>query len=128
MVTCDYVDKKLSGNSPKFACRVGVDDEVKVKFGGTNGEVYGEVAATRLLWALGFGADWMYPVRVVCRRCPADFRGTALRDGSQEFDPAVIERKMAGTEFPAEEGWSWKELDAVDETLGGASRASATRA
>ena len=39
-------------------------EEVKVKFGENNGEVHGEVAATRLLWALGFGADVMYPVRV----------------------------------------------------------------
>src|SRR4029450_11403660 len=57
IVYCDFVDKKLDGNSPKFACRIGADDEVKVKYGGTNGEVYGEVLATRLLWALGFGAD-----------------------------------------------------------------------
>src|SRR5689334_9401347 len=49
-VTCDFVDRDLSGHSPKFACRIGADDEVKVKFGGTNGEVYGEMLATRLLW------------------------------------------------------------------------------
>ena len=61
-VYCDYIDKQLEGRSPKFACEVAPGDEVKVKFGGTNGEVYGEVLATRLLWALGFGADRMYPV------------------------------------------------------------------
>ena len=33
-----------------------------MKFGHNNGEVYAEVATTRLLWALGFGADRMYPV------------------------------------------------------------------
>src|SRR5688572_19076643 len=69
-VECEYVDKKLSGRSPKFACSIGGNDEVKVKYGGTNGEVYGEVGASRLLWALGFGADHMYPVRVICRGCP----------------------------------------------------------
>src|SRR5262245_17844018 len=46
-VRCDYVQQPMSGRSPKFACRVGADDVVKVKFGGTNGEVYAEVAATR---------------------------------------------------------------------------------
>lgn len=74
-VTCDFVERDLSGKSPKFACRIGADDEVKVKFGGTNGEVYGEVLATRLLWALGFGADRMYPVNVICRGCPREFAG-----------------------------------------------------
>lgn len=56
-VTCEYLDRKLSGASPKFACRLPDGDELKVKYGGANGEVYGEVAASRLLWALGFGAD-----------------------------------------------------------------------
>src|SRR5688572_4167608 len=57
---CDYSDKKLSGRTPKFVCVLPGGDELKVKYGGTNGEVYGEVAASRLLWALGFGADAMY--------------------------------------------------------------------
>ena len=89
----------LNGNSPKFQCRVaparrGGDDDVKVKFGINNGEVYGEVAASRLLWALGFGADRMYPVRVICRGCPEDVGGEALPDGSRVIDPAVVERPM----------------------------------
>ena len=29
----------MSGRSPKFACRIGTGDIVKVKFGGSNGEV-----------------------------------------------------------------------------------------
>ena len=75
LVSCEYVDKPLKGQSPKFFCSLGDHDEVKVKYGRSNGEVYAEVAATRLLWALGFGADHMYPVRVVCRGCPARFTG-----------------------------------------------------
>ena len=75
-VTCDYSDKALAGQSPKFAC-VAAGDDLKVKFGGDNAEVYAEVAATRLLWALGFGADRMYPVRVVCRGCPESLPGVA---------------------------------------------------
>ena len=39
-VNCRYVDKAMSGNSPKFACLIPPDDEVKVKFGRDNGEVY----------------------------------------------------------------------------------------
>ena len=80
------------------------DDEVKVKFGGANGEVYAEVASTRLLWALGFGADRMYPVKVLCRKCPAEFGGTEMCDGNRLFDPATIERKMPGKDYPGPPG------------------------
>ena len=65
-VTCTYVfpDKPLSGNTPKFQCELGPKDVVKVKYGGMNAEVYSEVVGSRLLWALGFKADGMYPSRV----------------------------------------------------------------
>jgi len=96
---------------------------VKVKFGGANGEVFAEVAATRLLWALGFGADRMYPVRVICRGCPVEFGGVEQADGTRLFEPAVIERKMPGDNGPAPDGWSWQELEAVDEKAGGATLA-----
>ena len=56
LLTCQYRDKAMSGATPKFTCVIGQGDEVKVKYGAENGEVYGEVAATRLLWALGFPA------------------------------------------------------------------------
>lgn len=112
-VTCKYLDKKLSGRSPKFACVIGEDDEVKVKFGGNNGEVYGEVLATRLLWALGFPADRMYPVNVICQGCPDEFLGIQRPNDESRFDPAVIERKIDGTEW-GKKGWSWKELDRSD--------------
>src|ERR1041384_2044149 len=55
-IRCYYTDKKLAGQSPKFACSIPPDDTIKVKYGKSNGEVYSEVAASRLLWALGFGA------------------------------------------------------------------------
>ncbi len=122
-VSCTYVERKLDGHTPKFDCAVAADDEVKVKYGLENGEVYGEVAGTRLLWALGFGADRMYPVRVVCRGCPHGLPGGRVDSaGAVVFDPAVIERKAAGHEITARdhEGWSWKELDLVDEAAGGA--------
>jgi hypothetical protein len=112
-VTCDYVDVKLSGHSPKFACRIGEGDEVKVKYGGQNGEVYGELIATRLLWALGFGADRMYQVEVICRGCPESLGGVALPNHERRFFPALIERKMDGHEWSPDgrEGWAWNDLD-----------------
>src|SRR4051812_20868902 len=35
-VTCDYVEKQMNGRSPKFTCRLGKGDEVKVKYGKEN--------------------------------------------------------------------------------------------
>ena len=124
LVECNYLDKKLDGDSPKFACVIGRDDEVKVKFGGNNGEVFGEVLATRLLWALGFGADRMYPVNVVCHGCPEALGGIERPGDNSRFDPAVIERKMDGTDWPREgkQGWSWEELDRIDPESRGAPR------
>ena len=125
-VRCKYVQKAMSGNSPKFTCVSPPDDEMKVKFGHENGEVYAEVAATRLFWALGFPADRMYPVRVVCEGCPAGNHTT--RDdasGAIVFDPASIERKLKGQtiETKPDSGWAWPELDLVEESAGGAPRA-----
>jgi len=121
-VTCTYMDKKLSGATPKFACDLGDGDELKVKYGADNGEVEGEVAATRLLWALGFGADRMYSVRVICRGCPSELGGESRGNDGVVFDPAAVERKLPGREIQAQglSGWSWEELDLVDEHNGGA--------
>jgi hypothetical protein len=123
-VRCEYFKKKMSGTSPKFMCRIGSKDKVKVKFGGANGEVFGEVGASRLLWALGFGADRMYPVKVLCRGCPDSVTGAEKTGGDYLVDPAAIERKFPGRDIgDDDQGWSWKELDAVSESAGGAPRA-----
>ena len=124
-ITCNYLDKKLSGLSPKFACRLPDGEELKVKYGGDNGEVYGEMLATRLLWALGFGADAMYPVNVICHGCPQALGGIERPGGEYRFDPAVVERKMLGKEWPphGDSGWSWRELAEITPARGGAPRA-----
>ena len=123
-VHCRYQHQDFDGASPKFACRLRGGDEVKVKYGGTNGEVYGEVAASRLLWALGFGADRMYPVRVVCTGCPEPLLQYRLLNGSMLFDPATIERDLRGAEIDdPHEGWAWETLRAIRPELGGAPRA-----
>jgi hypothetical protein len=124
-VTCDYVDERLTGGTPKFRCAIG-DDKFRVKYGETNGEVFGEVAASRLLWALGFPTDAQYPVKVICRGCSDDpWTKHSVAEGQHEFPMAVIERKYAGREItPGDKpGWAWPELDLVDERAGGAPRA-----
>jgi hypothetical protein len=123
IVRCKYVDKELSGHSPKFSCLIPPDDDVKVKFGGTNGEVYAELLATRLLSALGFVADRMYSVNVICDGCPEEFNGIRLPGGESRFSPAVIERKAEGREWDADgAGWSWDEFARVRPEAGGAPR------
>ena len=125
LVTCDYVPTKPEGSSRKFNCKLVNGDVVKVRYGADNGEVVGSVLATRLLWALGFGADRAYPVRVICNGCSKDpFNNREVVEGSNVFDNATIELKMAGKEMKARpEGWEWRELDQLDETAGGAPRA-----
>jgi hypothetical protein len=125
-VVCDFVEEDLSGTSPKFACSTDEGRKLKVKYGKKNGEVYAEVAATRLLWALGFGADREYPARVVCRGCPARLQGlTTSRDNETVFEVSAVEIKAAGREleWPPARGWAWPELDLVDPDAGGASLA-----
>ena len=95
-VDCQYDDKPLRGHSLKFACVLADGDRVKVKVGDTNGEVFAEVAASRLLWTLGFAADRMYPVRVVCHGCPSRFGGRRMPPGGTLFDAATIERPLSG--------------------------------
>jgi hypothetical protein len=126
MVTCDYWPTKLPGTSQKFDCAIGEGDIVKVRYGAKNGKVEGSVLSSRLLWALGFGADRLYPVRVTCRGCSEDPWTLRQRvPGEQVFDPAAIERKPKGHEMKSTHkgGWAWPELDQVDESQGGAPKA-----
>ncbi len=146
-LTCQYVEPSSGENhgaSPKFKCRDRFGRKHKIKYEhetaelrekyGDNGEVFAEVAATRLLWALGFRADRVDPVTVVCMGCPEDpYKGKGPRAERRTFTRAAIERKHPARPvvvarekdgMPVElEGWSWKELRGVRASSGGASRA-----
>jgi hypothetical protein len=124
-VTCTYAEVPRHGRTRKFHCTLASGDVVKVRYGPHNGEVQASVIATRLLWALGFEADRVYPVRVTCRRCSSDpWTNRGSRHAVHEFDPAVIERKPPGHQILEDNGkasgWSWSELDLVDPSIGGA--------
>lgn len=131
-VTCTYSQKQLGGKSPKFACETSPGQEIKVKYGPRNAEVFGEVLATRLFWALGFPVDRMYPVRVRCLGCPPDPQKDAKPGpGVTEFDPAAIERKLPGRamETSSDSGWDWAELEDIgpDAPPGAAAQRDALR-
>lgn len=147
-ITCQFVPKPLAGWTEKFLCRLEDGRIFKVKYedSGKYKEVYGEVLGTRLFWALGFYADRMLPVRVTCHGCPrhpwqyVDMRKSKhhldaqgliasfppeAEIGTYTFDPAAMEEKLDAEPIEArkDQGWSWKSLKQVDESLGGASRA-----
>jgi len=126
-VACEYKeDKSPTGHSPKFECETTPGHEVKVKYGPRNAEVFGEVLSTRLFWALGFPADRMYPVRVRCHGCPGDPKQDRVpSDGTVEFDPAAIERKLPGRamETKTDSGWKWSELENIDPAAGAGAKA-----
>ena len=71
-LVCKFLPTRASGTVAKFECVFEGGAVLKVKYGG-DAEIYTEVAATRLLQALGAGADRMYFVaRLRCFGCPAD--------------------------------------------------------
>jgi hypothetical protein len=128
-VFCTFAnDERGSGSTPKFHCTLDSGREIKVRYGWNNGEVYAQVAATRLFWALGFAANRMYPVRVVCRGCARDpFNDKPPSEPSAPvvFDPATIDEAVDGMTMEAQpdQGWKWNELALIDERAGGASMA-----
>lgn len=144
-VDCTFSLEPIGGKTPKFYCTLPGGDTVKVKYGERplpNGEVPAEIAATRLLAALGFPVDRMNRVKSVrCKGCPplpqqalqclekghpaAVCLQGAAPDRVMTFDHALIERPLEGDKIEASEdqGWSWYELDAIDANKGGSSRA-----
>lgn len=121
-LTCNYItraEKEVKGASRKFYCRTTQGKTFKIKYGVTNGEVYGEVLSTRLLWALGFGADAVYPVRVRCLDCPADPWKNEKNRAERVFEPAIVELKFKGEtlETKEDEGFSLKDLRLLNPEL-----------
>jgi hypothetical protein len=132
-LVCRFLAEESRGYSPKFRCVLPGGQVVKVKYGHESTEVRTEVAATRLLSALGFGADRMYVVRNVrCFGCPRypypkiywlesfliDF------DRFVDFDFVSVERTFPGRKIATEthEAWTWPELDRLDARQGGSPR------
>jgi hypothetical protein len=141
-LACRFLPAAIHGTTPKFDCVVAGGEVVKVKYG-ANPELRAELAASRLLSALGFGADRMYRVPTVrCFGCPRSpfrtlqvvdlarlgrvYRSTMLDYGEfTDFADVAVERRFPGTkiEAPGHEGWAWFELEKVASARGGATRA-----
>ncbi|MDP2390416.1 MAG: hypothetical protein Q8N52_08840, partial [Acidobacteriota bacterium] len=71
-LSCKIISTDLGGTAQKFECVLDNGDQIRVKYGRTP-EIPSEVAATRLLHALGFGADEVMVVeRLRCYGCPIE--------------------------------------------------------
>jgi hypothetical protein len=140
VVRCRYLDSPARGTTAKFDCVLRDGEVVKVKYGHT-GEIHAEIAASRLLTALGFGADQMFLIpRVRCYGCvrtpfytnwvldKVRAREFVVRsvpwDSYTDFEWASVERHFDGAPIEAgsREGWAWFELEPIDSSRG-ASRA-----
>lgn len=140
-IDCRYEPKTTTGTTPKFDCRLADGRIVKVKYG-LNPEIPGEVAATRLLNALGFATDHVSLARRVrcygCPRSPYRSRQVAewffvaglldrFLDFSEyaDFANVAVERRFEARalEVGEHQGWAFHELNQVDAARGGATRA-----
>lgn len=140
-VACRFTVTDLGGTTPKFDCELEDGEEIRIKYG--NGpEVPTEAAATRLLSALGFGADHVVLVsQLRCYGCPEEpfstmraveitrttglYEQTVNFNSYEDFEWVALERKLEArpVESDTTEGWAFFELDRVDPARGGAPRA-----
>jgi hypothetical protein len=128
LVTCRYLADEPSGTSAKFDCVLDGGEIVKVKYS-RNPEIHAEVAATRLLSAMGYAADHVRIVdRLRCYGCPRfpfltsqllflvgafDLIGDrGFEDAFTDFDMVAVERRFAAPPIKTDdtEGWAWFEL------------------
>ena len=123
---CRFHPGEPSGATPKFDCVFEGGERLKVKYG-KNPEVHTEAAATRLLAALGFGADRISLVRTLrCFGCPED--PGAVKPGAAvdvtkytDFTIVAVERRLAGRAI-GDDGWKWDDLDKAQALGRGAPR------
>jgi hypothetical protein len=130
--TCHFLAEDPSGTTPKFNCVFEGGEVLKVKYG-RNPEPHAEVAATRLLQKLGYGADdVVFIPRLRCFGC-ARLPFLAMRvaeraravgltredsgDGFTDFEWVAIEHRFdaPAVETGSLEGWAWWELSTSEQ-------------
>ncbi len=118
--------KELGGKTPKFLCTTADGRTLRVKYWDSeletgNREVFAMVAATRLMWALGFEVLHALPMNVRCDGCP---RNPMTGEGARSVRPYLAELQAYPTSGPLilsqhdrDQGWSWREFDDVIKEL-----------
>lgn len=141
LTICTFVPTEPTGTTPKFDCKLDSGKQIKVKYGWTR-EIPAEVAAARLVYALGFPANHMSRVATVrCYGCvvsPFHVRLVARMlhmegpfDRHLNYNHAIdfvnvsVERRFKGhgIDEGQDKGWSFYELSTIDPSRGGATRA-----
>jgi len=110
--------KDLGGNTPKFDCLTPGGATIRVKYsdGSKDGnrEIFSAVVSAKLLWALGFKSDPIYPITIACSDCPENpMSGAgkrARRSYLATFQPQLRRLVMVDGD-DADEGWRWGEVD-----------------
>ena len=123
---CTFAEpgKTMGGNTPKFLCTTTTGKTIRLKYtdGSKDGnrEVFAAVAASRLLWALGFKSDPIYPISIDCRDCPKDPMSgkgpKAQRSYLAIYQPQFTELVMVDRS-EQNQGWRWAELDRAIDSL-----------
>ena len=140
-LACRFKLSTLGGTTPKFDCDLETGETIRIKYG-KGPEIPAEAAATRLLSALGFGADTITLVeRLRCYGCPAEpfstmravevtraepvYKHVIDYNDHREFGWVALERKVdaPAIESATVEGWAFFELEKIDARKGGAPRA-----
>jgi hypothetical protein len=110
----------LGGNSPKFLCTTRDKQRLRDNYRDPelqdgNREVFATVAASRLMWALGFETSHALPLNLHCEGCPRNpMTGEGARRRRfylaqlQEFPGS---RPLILSRLDRDQGWSWRELD-----------------
>ena len=121
-VECTFAKagKDLGGSTAKFLCRTSDGEMLRLKYWDPdsrsgNREVFAMVAATRLLWALGFGALPAVAVNVRCMDCPKDpmtgHGPRRVREYLAEWQAYPPDGPWILSRADHDQGWSWQELD-----------------
>ena len=120
-IPCSFVrpGDELSGDSPKFECRTENGQLLRLKYWNPatesgNREVFATVAATRLMWALGFNAVPSFSISVICQRCPENPMTGDGPVGTRSYAAVLqpwLERTAIVSRRNLDQGWSWRELD-----------------
>ena len=130
-VRCEYEEKDpkhpLGGSHKKFPCWDASGTRLKIKYDPkANTEVFGEVIGSRIIWTLGFYSDRVYSVDVRCENCPEDpWISSSTPRSTRLFSPATIQKRQHGDLIAEseEDGWALSELDQIDQSAGGSSKA-----
>ena len=127
-VGCTFVTpgKELGGKSVKFLCRTSDGRMLRPKYWDPeretgNREVFSTVAATRLMWALGFDVLHALPINVRCTECPKDpMTGEGARSEHNYVAQISVyppSGPMIVSRHDHDQGWSWRELDEAIDTI-----------